>query len=82
MAEVTIVNSKTSDSFENISKEGENQMVVMDNNTSEKTEQMLNLRRKILQAEKERLNGASTLSISEARQKLREQDALQPKVYN
>ena len=76
------MNSKTSDSFENISKEGENQMVVMDNNTSEKTEQMLNLRRKILQAEKERLNGASTLSISEARQKLREQDALQPKVYN
>ena len=72
MAEVTIVNSKTSDSFENISKEGEKQMVVMDNNTSEKTEQMLNLRRKVFQAEQERLNGASTLSISEARQKLRE----------
>ena len=66
------MNSKTSDSFENISKEGEKQMVVMDNNTSEKTEQMLNLRRKVFQAEQERLNGASTLSISEARQKLRE----------
>lgn len=66
------MNIKTSDSLKNTSKEGEDQMVVIDNNTSEKTEQMLNLRRKVLQAEQERLNGASNMSISEARQKLRE----------
>lgn len=73
MAEVMIVNIKTSDSLENtITEEGENQMIVMDIETSEKTEQMLNLRKKVLQAEKERLDGASTLSVSEARKKLRE----------
>lgn len=73
MTEVMIVNIKTSDSLENtITEEGENQMIVMDIETSEKTEQMLNLRKKVLQAEKERLDGASTLSVSEARKKLRE----------
>ena len=73
MAEVMIVNIKTSDSLENtITEEGENQMIVMDIETSEKTEQMLNLRKKVLQAEKERLDGASTLSVSKARKKLRE----------
>ena len=73
MAEVTVVNFKTSDSFEDVvTKEGENQMIVMDVETSEKTEQMLNLRKKVLQAEQERLDGASTLSVSEARKKLRE----------
>lgn len=73
MAEVTVVNFKTSDSFEDIvTKEGENKMIVMDVDTSEKAEQMLNLRKKVLQAEQERLDGASTLSVSEARKKLRE----------
>ena len=73
MAEVAIVNIKASESIENIIKaEGENQMVVMDIESSEKTEQMLNLRKKVLQAEQERLDGASTLSVSEARKKIRE----------
>lgn len=64
---------KTSDSFDNmINEEGDNQMVVMDFETSKKTVQMLNLRKKVLQAEQERLDGASTLSVSEARKKLRE----------
>ena len=45
-------------------------MVVMDMETSEKTEQMLNLRKRVLQAEQERLDGASTLSVSEARKKI------------
>ena len=73
MAEVAIVNIKASESIENIIiAEGENQMVVMDIESSEKTEQMLNLRKKVLQAEQERLDGASTLSVSEARKKIRE----------
>lgn len=33
-------------------------------------EQMLNLRAKVLQAEQERINGAQTLSVAEAREKL------------
>ena len=73
MAEVVIVNIKTSDSFENmITEEGEDKMLVMDIETSEKTEQMLNLRKKVLQAEQERLDGVSTLSVSEARKRIRE----------
>ena len=67
------MNIKTSDSLENTNRdEGENQMVVMDIESSEKMEQMANLRKKVLQAEQERLDGASTLSVSEARKKLRE----------
>ena len=73
MLEVKIVNIKTSDSLENnIREKGENQMIVMDIESSENTEQMLNLRKKVLQAEQERLDGASTLSVSEARKKIRE----------
>ena len=73
MAEVVIVNIKTSDSFENmITEEGEDKMVVMDIETSEKKEQILNLRKKVLQAEQERLDGVSTLSVSEARKRIRE----------
>ena len=65
--------NKTSDSLENIiAKEGENDLVAMDIETSEKTEQMLELRAKVLQAEHERLNGAPTLSVAEARKRLRE----------
>ena len=37
----------------------------------EKREQALELRAKIMQAEEERLNGAKTRSISEARKELR-----------
>lgn len=38
----------------------------------EKKEQMLQLRAKVLQAERERMSGAKTLSISNARQRLME----------
>ena len=38
----------------------------------ERREQMLRLREKVLQAEQERLNGAKTISVSEARQRLRD----------
>lgn len=41
-------------------------------NTFEKREQALELRAKIIQAEEERLNGAKTRSITEARKELRE----------
>lgn len=36
----------------------------------EKREQMLQLREKVLQAEQERIDGAETLSVSQARKKL------------
>lgn len=38
----------------------------------EKREQMLMLRARVLQAEQERVEGARTLSVSEARKRLRE----------
>ena len=38
----------------------------------EKREQMLKLRAKVLQAEQERIEGAETMSVSEARKRLRE----------
>ena len=38
----------------------------------EKREQILQLRAKVLQAEEERISGAKSLSISEARKRLRE----------
>ena len=38
----------------------------------EKREQRLQLRAKILQAEQERIEGAETLSVSQARKRLRE----------
>lgn len=55
-----------------ITKNGEGDLVLMSIDTYEKREQMLELREKILQAEQERLNGAQTLSVSEARRKLKE----------
>lgn len=55
-----------------ITKNGEGDLVLMSIDTYEKREQMLELREKILQAEQERLNGAQTLSVSEARKKLKE----------
>lgn len=55
-----------------ITKNGEGDMVLMSIEAFEKREQMLKLREKILQAEQERVNGAQTLSVSEARKKLRE----------
>ena len=38
----------------------------------ERREQILQLRAKVLQAEQERLDGAPTISVSEARRRLRE----------
>ncbi len=41
----------------------------------EKREQLLELRDKVLQAEQERLDGAATLSVKEARKQLAERAA-------
>lgn len=59
-----------------ITKNGEGDLVVMNIDAFEQREQTLRLREKILQAEEERIHGAPTLSISEARGLLRER--LQP----
>ena len=53
-------------------KNGEGDGVFMNIDAFEKREQALELRAKIMQAEEERLSGAKTRSISEARKELRE----------
>lgn len=55
-----------------ITKNGEGDMVLMSIDAFEKREQVLKLRAKVLQAEEERISGAKTMSVSEARKKLRE----------
>ena len=55
-----------------ITKNGEGDMVLMSIDAFEKREQMLQLRAKVLQAEQERISGAKTLSVSEARNRLSE----------
>lgn len=55
-----------------ITKNGEGDLVLMSIDAFEKREQLLRFREKVLQAEQERINGAKTLSVSDARQKLRE----------
>ncbi|CDO03655.1 prevent-host-death family protein [Oceanobacillus picturae] len=55
-----------------ITKNGEGDMVLMSIDAFEKREQILQLRLKVLQAEQERISGAETLSISEARRRLSE----------
>ncbi len=55
-----------------ITKNGEGDMVLMSIDAFEKREQILQLRSKILQAEQERINGEATISVSEARKRLRE----------
>lgn len=55
-----------------ITKNGEGDLVLMSIEAFEKREQVLQLRAKILQAEQERLDGAETISVSEARRWLRE----------
>lgn len=57
-----------------ITKNGEGDGVYMNIEAFERREQILNLRAKVLQAEEERLNGAKTLSVSEARKALRERN--------
>lgn len=55
-----------------ITKNGEGDMVLMSIEAFERREQILQLRSKVLQAEQERMAGAQTLSVAEARKKLRE----------
>ena len=55
-----------------ITKNGEGDLVLMSIDAFEKREQMLHLRTKVLQAEQERIDGAITLSVSQARKQLRE----------
>lgn len=55
-----------------ITKNGEGDIVLMSIEAFEKREQMLQLRAKVLQAEQERINGAETLSVADARKRLRE----------
>ena len=55
-----------------ITKNGEGDLVVMSIEAFEKREQMLDLRLRILQAEQERISGAETVTVSEARTRLRE----------
>ena len=58
-----------------ITKNGEGDGVFMSMEAYEKREQALNLRSKIIRAEEERLSGAKTRSIEEARKELRERAA-------
>ncbi|MCI8557335.1 MAG: type II toxin-antitoxin system Phd/YefM family antitoxin [Lachnospiraceae bacterium] len=55
-----------------ITKNGEGDLVLMSIEAFEKREQILQLRAKVLQAEQERLDGAESISVSEARRRLRE----------
>ena len=55
-----------------ITKNGEGDLVLMIIDAFEKREQMLQLRAKVLQAEQERIYGTETLSVSQARKRLRE----------
>lgn len=55
-----------------ITKNDEDDLVLMSIDAFEKREQILQVRAKVLQAEEERLNKASTISISEARKQLME----------
>ena len=55
-----------------ITKNGEGDLVLMSIDAFEQREELLKLRAKVLQAEQERLEGAETLSISEARKRLQE----------
>ena len=55
-----------------ITKNGEGDLVLMSIEAFERREQILRLHEKVLQAEQERLNGAKTISVSEARQRLRD----------
>lgn len=54
-----------------ITKNGEGDMVLMSIDAFEKREQILQLRAKVLQAEQERMDGKPTISVSEARKRLR-----------
>ncbi|HIR76918.1 MAG TPA: hypothetical protein IAB97_08440 [Candidatus Choladousia intestinipullorum] len=53
-------------------KNGEGDIVVMSIEAFEKRERILELRSKVLQAEQERIAGEPTLTVAEARAKLKE----------
>ena len=55
-----------------ITKNGDGDLVVMNMEAFEKREQMLELREKVLKAEQERIEGQPTMSVAEARRRLRE----------
>ena len=55
-----------------ITKNGEGDLVLMSIDAFEKREQILPLRSKVIQAEQERIDGETTMSIQEARNRLRE----------
>lgn len=55
-----------------ITKNGEGDLVLMSIDAFERREQMLQLRFKVLQAEQERLDGAKTISLAQARGQLKE----------
>ena len=55
-----------------ITKNGDGDLVVMNMEAFEKREQMLKLRERVLKAEQERIEGQPTMSVAEARRRLRE----------
>ena len=55
-----------------ITQNDEGDMVIKSIDTYEKREQLLRLRARVLQAERERIDGAKTMSATEARKNLRE----------
>ena len=55
-----------------ITKNGDGDLVVMNIEAFEKRDQMLKLRERVLKAEQERIEGQPTMSVAEARGRLRE----------
>ena len=55
-----------------ITKNGDGDLVVMNIEAFEKREQLLKLRERVLEAEQERIERQPTMSVSEARRRLRE----------
>lgn len=55
-----------------ITKNGEGDLVLMSIEAFERREQLLQLRARVLQAEQERLEGAETISLSEAGTRLKD----------
>lgn len=55
-----------------ITKNGDGDLVVMNIDAFEKREQMLKLRERVLKAEQERIEGQPTMSVAEARRRLRD----------
>lgn len=55
-----------------ITKNGDGDLVVMNIEAFEKREQLLKLRERVLEAERERIERQPTVSVAEARRRLRE----------